>query len=312
MPVKNKNRQSNSGYEGVITGLNDEEKKVLEDAGIGGGDIWLNISPYVDGETMTISQEGYDLVWNSFSNYADSPINKYAGIDVDGSQKFFFDKSILSDIGGKQGLGFIHKINIDGAEGCSFLNIYEDKSVEFDSKGFDNNLTLPSTTPTSQLIPSITTTNTQQNLTIGDGLTIENGALKATGSGGGGKSVPPTLNLVDFGSENPIRTTITEEEKTNLENGLYNQIIYAAAASETDIISSFFPSKLIAADGQYAFTQFKTIDDANGGIFSFIYQYSIEIGEKNTSNEYPITIIKQMNIPIGNVGDSNVTVTFED
>lgn len=37
MPVKNKNRQSNSGYEGVITGLNDEEKKVLEDAGIGGG-----------------------------------------------------------------------------------------------------------------------------------------------------------------------------------------------------------------------------------------------------------------------------------
>ena len=36
MPVKNKNRQSNSGYEGVITGLNDEEKKVLEDAGIGG------------------------------------------------------------------------------------------------------------------------------------------------------------------------------------------------------------------------------------------------------------------------------------
>lgn len=41
MPVKNKNRQSNSGYEGVITGLNDEEKKVLEDAGIGGGSFNL-------------------------------------------------------------------------------------------------------------------------------------------------------------------------------------------------------------------------------------------------------------------------------
>ena len=151
--------------------------ELLKNVG-GGGDIWLNISPYVNSETMTISQEGYDLVWNSFSNYTSSPVNKYAGIDVDGSQKFFFDKSILSDIGGKQGLGFIHKINIDGAEGCSFLNIYEDKSVEFDSKRFDNNLTLPSTSPSSQLIPSITTNNEQQNLTVGNGLEIKNGVLQ--------------------------------------------------------------------------------------------------------------------------------------
>lgn len=45
-------------------------------------------------------------------------------------------------------------------------------------------LTFPTTPPTSQLIPSITTSNTQQNLTVGDGLTIENGVLKATGGGG--------------------------------------------------------------------------------------------------------------------------------
>lgn len=53
MPVKNKNRQSNSGYEGVITGLNDEEKKVLEDAGIGGGsgEEILNVSV-----NMTVEQ----------------------------------------------------------------------------------------------------------------------------------------------------------------------------------------------------------------------------------------------------------------
>ena len=143
-----------------------------------GGDVWLNISPYVNGETMTISQEGFDLVWNSFSTYTSSPINKYAGIDIDGSQKLFFDKAILSDIGGKQGLSFIYKINIDGVEGCTFLNIYEDKSVEFDSRMFDSNLTLPQTAPTSQLIPSITTNNEQQNLSIGDGLKVENGVLK--------------------------------------------------------------------------------------------------------------------------------------
>ena len=41
-------------------------------------------------------------------------------------------------------------------------------------------ITLPQTAPTSQVIPSITTSNSQQNLTVGDGLTIENGALKTT------------------------------------------------------------------------------------------------------------------------------------
>lgn len=55
-------------------------------------------------------------------------------------------------------------------------------------------------TPTSQLIPSITTSNEQQNLTIGDGLAIENGALKATGSGSGSnvKIFQPTINVESF------------------------------------------------------------------------------------------------------------------
>ena len=39
-------------------------------------------------------------------------------------------------------------------------------------------ITLPQTAPTSQLIPSITTSNEQQNLTVGDGLKVENGVLK--------------------------------------------------------------------------------------------------------------------------------------
>ena len=34
---------------------------------------------------------------------------------------------------------------------------------------------------------------------------------------GGGKSVPPTLNLVDF-ETGGVRTSITQEEKNNLEN----------------------------------------------------------------------------------------------
>ena len=39
-------------------------------------------------------------------------------------------------------------------------------------------LTFPTTSPSSQVIPSITTSNTQQNLTIGNGLEIKNGALQ--------------------------------------------------------------------------------------------------------------------------------------
>ena len=43
-----------------------------------------------------------------------------------------------------------------------------------------NNLTLPQTAPSSQVIPSITTSNEQQNLTIGDGLEVKDGALIST------------------------------------------------------------------------------------------------------------------------------------
>lgn len=69
MPVKNKNRQSNSGYEGVITGLNDEEKKVLEDAGIGGGGQIIDLNEQMDPNDNTkITQEGFDLIQQAYEN----------------------------------------------------------------------------------------------------------------------------------------------------------------------------------------------------------------------------------------------------
>lgn len=60
----------------------------------------------------------------------------------------------------------------------------------------DSGLTFPTTSPSSQVIPSITTSNTQQNLTIGDGLAIENGVLKTTGGGGSGGEILE-LNATD-------------------------------------------------------------------------------------------------------------------
>ena len=56
-------------------------------------------------------------------------------------------------------------------------------------------LTLPSTSPSSQVIPSITTSNEQQNLTIGSGLEIKDGALQATSSGREVKRVSLSINI---------------------------------------------------------------------------------------------------------------------
>lgn len=119
-----------------------------------------------------------------------------------------------------------------------------------------------------------------------DVLTREN-TYKYLEISGGGKSVPPTLNLLNF-ETGEVRTTITEEEKTNLENGLYNQVMYA---TESDGASMYSPSKLFGEGGEYYFTQFKIVENADGTpSYSSMVTKSITIGEKNTSNEYPITV----------------------
>ena len=42
MPIKNRRTPSNDSFLGEITGINEREKKILEDAGIGGGGKKLN------------------------------------------------------------------------------------------------------------------------------------------------------------------------------------------------------------------------------------------------------------------------------
>ena len=69
-------------------------------------------------------------------------------------------------------------------------------------------------TPSSQLIPSITTSNEQQNLTIGNGLAIENGVLKTTGGG------QVFFNLFMYYDE--ANNKITQEGWDKLSNGLIN------------------------------------------------------------------------------------------
>ena len=145
----------------------------------GGGDIWLDLKPYLsygDEGAMSISQEGYDLIYNNFNAGVENPINKYVGILLNGN-KFIFNGLINSDIPDKNAFNFILNYTIDGVKCYMEISIYNDKSIGVIDEMYST-ITLPQTAPSSQVIPSITTSNEQQNLTIGNGLVIENGELK--------------------------------------------------------------------------------------------------------------------------------------
>lgn len=136
--------------------------------------------------------------------------------------------------------------------------------------------------------------------------------LEQGAGGGGGKSVPPTLKLLDFAT-GKVRTTITEEEKTNLENDLYNQIIFPGLIP--DDLQLFMPSKLIGDKSfdVHSFAQFNYVVSGDTFTINALSIYGYTFGEKDTNGNYPITIEKQFDINIGGSGGgSNVTVTFEN
>ena len=135
----------------------------------------------------------------------------------------------------------------------------------------------------------------QENIEIGDNLTLANGKLAAVGG-----SVSPTLNLIDF-ENGEIRTSITEEEYNNLKNGLYNSVNYYTEVE----YDAYLPSKLISAydDSDESliciFSNIKITgtSETDASLTNIIYQ--LNIGQKDTSGNYPITIEKEIEIPFG-------------
>ena len=112
--------------------------------------------------------------------------------------------------------------------------------------------------------------------------------LKA--SGGGGASVSPCLNLLDQETQG-IRTSITEEEKNNLDKGLYNSVLYFDESAEPlGFISTFFPEPL--ADTEFSIFNL-TADEATQKItITGSSVYHIEVFDKNEDGTYPIRIQK--------------------
>lgn len=86
-------------------------------------------------------------------------------------------------------------------------------------------LTRPATQPYAQVIPSITTTNEQQNLTIGDGLEIRDGALT-------------TKKYVEA---NPTETGTTDLAKLKVGSTVYNIPSGGAGGGETSSVFDLTP-----------------------------------------------------------------------
>lgn len=178
----------------------------------------------------------------------------------------------------------------------------------------------------------------QDKLTAGSNITIDGATIAAvrpenralygdlaatneeftggTGSDGGetgGGGVSPMLNLLDFsGDDDPtVRTSITEEEKQNIEKGLYNSVqYYDSSLGETAIYSMYFPENAIYAEGDFVFSIYRLSYDETSQSFSIISTrvYDITIGEKNSDGTYPIEIQRRLEAPFsgsGSIGSSN-------
>lgn len=130
---------------------------------------------------------------------------------------------------------------------------------------------------------------TNQNaINLGNGLTYDKNTNTLSGNFA---SVSPTLWLVDKDTHE-VRTNITEEEKTNLEKELYNQVIYMNGDYKDEINVSV-PSKLFHLDvsNEYIFTQLNIFQNTITGPTLTIY--TLSVGNKDSAtNTYSITITK--------------------
>lgn len=158
--------------------------------------------------------------------------------------------------------------------------------------------------------------NKQDTLVSGTNIkTINGNSLLGSGDlpiSGGGESVSPTLNLMNLG-EGTVRTTITEQEKINLDKGLYNQVLYTPS-DDTTGMSVYTPTKIFSpVEGVYFFTMFNGITPTSDEQIFYcktITAFYMQIGEKNTSGEYPITIAKYLTFNLGSDGGSSEIPTL--
>lgn len=128
--------------------------------------------------------------------------------------------------------------------------------------------------------------------------------LKA--SGGGGASVSPCLNLMNMsGEQTTVRTSITEEEKNNIEKGLYNSVVYSDPSSDIYDLSRFFPETAMIVNGNLSFSTYNFSVDETANKVTILGSSSYDLvisGEKSEDGTYPITIEKMDEATFGGGG----------
>lgn len=116
----------------------------------------------------------------------------------------------------------------------------------------------------------------------------------------GGASVSPCLNLIDMSGETPtIRTSITEEEKTNWDKQLYNSILYFdSTLGNVAALSAQFPENL--SPSLQSFSTFIVSQNVDSSFsVKSISSYTMQIGEKSADGTYPIGIEKSIEAYFG-------------
>ena len=201
------------------------------------------------------------------------------------------------------------KIKFDN--GTNFARAYTDKAIDVklptDLKATATNLSL---------LAGSTKIGSGINLS---GFEWDEATKTLKASGGSGASVSPCLNLMDLETQS-VRTSITEEEKTNFENGLYSQVFYLdASLGENAFIAIYFPEWCSVAFEQGFATYAGTFDSDRGIItLTHLNIYKIYFEDKSADGTYPITIDKASELQLGGGGGGgssstpSTSIAFQD
>ena len=197
------------------------------------------------------------------------------------------------------------KIKFDN--GTNFAHAYTDKAI--DAKLPTD---LKATATSLSLLAGSTKIGSGINLS---GFEYDEATKTLKASGGSGASVSPCLNLLDPETQG-IRTSITEEELLNLEDGLYNSVLYFdVSAGESGFASMAFPEPLTTGLGTNpGFSIFNlTVDtETNKATIIGSSMYDINIGfHKNEDGTYPISIRKVDEATFGGGGSVDTSTMTE-
>lgn len=204
----------------------DKKLYVLKDnvwsevGGGGGGDIWFNLAEYAtDGANFAITEEGYNLLYNGLHN------GKYVGVTIayrefyyylyEYGQYLFFNYRYIEPENPKDVFKTL-RINKTTRE----ISGHYSQADSEDLIMYMTFYTRPYFEGGTSSIPYYNAeTSSQENLTIGNGLTIENGVLKATGGSGGSSKVWYELPSLFF-LENITQKQFDEIKNLTLQNQL--------------------------------------------------------------------------------------------